>query len=290
MPANQKKPCSRQTQLPGFRSSTQSPSWSPISATASPLLRWGRRLVFWPLAVSTVSVAPVNASQAASPPAPAPPICRHATFEGEVSAGQPYTRPLGNGLLFYLQPIHSGWILRVLPASGPPVEHDYAELATPPYQSVTPLSISTDFAFRAQDAVGWNPRRFRFATSKGAFDKLADVYQRFEQAGATPPAPLQVDLSSEIAQASEGSLTLLDTHLLPGTADQSRAASAVASHFSQTAHTVMQASNTPATPRGKLLWIRFRVDFDLPPRFALNPALRVAFTPCSSSATNLQRK
>ena len=33
-------------------------------------------------------------------------------------------------------------------------EHDYAELATPPYQSVSPLSISTDFSFRAQGRGG----------------------------------------------------------------------------------------------------------------------------------------
>ena len=225
----------------------------------------------------------------ATPPK-APSTCRQATFEGEASAGQPYTHPLGNGLVFYLQPIHSGWILRVLPAAGPTGEHDYAELATPPYQSVTPLSLSTDFSFRAQDATGWNPRRFRFATSKAAFDRLAEVYGRFEQAGATPPAPLQVDLSTEIAQASEASLTLLDVRLLPGAADQSRAAAAVATHFAQTAHTIVQASDTPATPLGRLLWIRFRVDLDLPSGFRSSSGLRVVSTPCNTQATNLQGK
>ena len=283
MPANQEKPSCRQTQLPGLRTSTQSPSGCPISATASPLLRWGRRFSLW----SAISVASVTPSQAASPPALAPPICRHASFEGEVTAGQPYTHPLGHGLIFYLQPIHSGWILRVLPASGPPGEHDYAELATPPYQSVTPLSLSTDFSFRAQDTVGWNPRRFRFATSKAAFDRLADVYQRFEQAGATPPAPLQLDLSTEIAQASEASLTLLDVRLIPGTADQSRAAAAVASHFAQTAHTVVQAPDTPATPLGQLLWMHFRVDLNLPRGFLPSPGLRVVSATCTAQATNL---
>ncbi len=222
----------------------------------------------------------------ALPPRP-PPACRRASFTGEVNAGQPFTQPIGNGLVFFLQPIHSGWILRMLPASGPTGDHDYAELATPPYQSVTPLSLSTDFAFRAQDAVGWNPRRFRFATSKAAFDKLASVYQRFEQAGATPPAPLQVDLSTEIAQASEGSLTLLDVRLLPGSADQSRSAAAVASHFAQTAHTVVQAPNTPATPLGRLLWIRFRVDLDLPRGFRPSPGSRIVSATCTGQGTNL---
>ena len=234
-------------------------------------------------------------TNARATPPKAPNACRHASFEGEVTAGQPFTHLLGNGLVFFLQPIHSGWILRVLPAAGRPGEHeyavhDYAELATPPYQSVTPLSLSTDFAFRAQDAAGWNPRRFRFATSKAAFDKLAEVYQRFEQAGATPPAPLQVDLSTEIAQASEAALTLLDVRLIPGTADQSRAAAAVASHFAQTAHTVVQAPDSPATPLGNLLWMRFRVDLDLPRSFQPSPTLKLVSTPCPTEATNLQGK
>ncbi len=235
---------------------------------------------------SLVSAFALQAS-AQAPKPKSPPTCRHATFDGEATAGQPFTRPLGNGLVFYLQPIHSGWILRVLPASGPTGDHDYAELATPPYQSVTPLSLSTDFSFRAQDAVGWNPRRFRFATSKAAFNRLADVYQRFEQAGATPPAPLQVDLSSEIAQASEGSLTLLDVRLLPGTADQGRSAAAVASHFAQTAHTVVQPPDTPATPLGQLLWMHFRVDLNLPRGFEPSPGLRVVSGTCTMQATNL---
>ncbi len=249
----------------------------------SGMYTFNRRTAFVLAVLSLVSPA-----QATPPKAPS--TCRHATFEGEAAAGQPYTHPLGNGLIFYLQPIHSGWILRVLPATGPAGEHDYAELATPPYQSVTPLSLSTDFSFRAQDAVGWNPRRFRFATSKTAFDKLADVYQRFEQAGATPPAPLQVDLSTEIAQASEASLTLLDVRLIPGTADQSRAAATVASHFAQTAHTVVQASDTPATPLGNLLWIRFRVDLNLPRSFPSSPTLKLVSTTCPTQATNLQGK
>jgi hypothetical protein len=86
-------------------------------------------------------------------------------LDGELKDGRPFSQPIGNGLKIFFQPIHSGWILRVLPVSGPMGDYDYAELATPPYQSVTPLSISTDFSFRAQDAVGWNPRHFRFATS-----------------------------------------------------------------------------------------------------------------------------
>ena len=51
-------------------------------------------------------------------------------------------------------------------------KHDYAELATPPYESVSPLLLSTDFSFRAQDAVAWNPRRFRYADNSAEFQRL----------------------------------------------------------------------------------------------------------------------
>lgn len=208
--------------------------------------------------------------------------CRGVLIEGEVNAGEPYNRVIGNGLKVYLQPIHSGWILRVLPVSGLRGEHDYAELATPPYESVTPLSVSTDFAFRAQDAVGWNPRRFRFATSAEDFERLEKAWLAFEHAGATPPAPLQVELSSEIAQASEGTFTILDSRLIPGTADQWKMAAAVASHFTSTAHTLVQEPEGRTTPLGKLVWLRFRIDLTLPAGFAADKTLRTVPRMCST--------
>ncbi len=203
-------------------------------------------------------------------------------MEGEVNAGQAFAKPLGNNLEVYLQPIHSGWILRVIPQSGAAGEHDYAELATPPYQSVTPLSISTDFAFRAQDAVGWNPRRFRFATSAAAFHRLEEVYLRFAQAGATPPAPLQVELSSQIAQAAEGAFTIVDAKLVPGTADQWRMAAPVASHFTSTAHTLVQTPDAPPDPLGRIVWLRFRIELDLPAGFTVANGLQVVPRNCGS--------
>ena len=39
--------------------------------------------------------------------------------EGEVQAGQSFERSFGNGLEFMLEPLASGWMLRVLPANGP---------------------------------------------------------------------------------------------------------------------------------------------------------------------------
>jgi len=210
------------------------------------------------------------------------PDCKAATLEGELNAGQPYSQGIGGGLNLYFQPIRSGWILRVLPASGPVGEHDYAELATPPYQSVTPLAISTDFSFRAQDAIGWNPRRFRFATSAASFHRVEQAYLKFEAAGSLPSGDVQAELAKQIAQTSEATLTILDSRLVAGTADQWRMAAAVAAHFTSTAHTLVQEPDGTASPLGRLVWLRFRIELDIPPGFAVNPALHLQSRPCGN--------
>ena len=41
--------------------------------------------------------------------------CVRGVLEGEVRAGSGYVRPIGSGLEVMLEPVASGWILRVLP-------------------------------------------------------------------------------------------------------------------------------------------------------------------------------
>jgi hypothetical protein len=217
----------------------------------------------------------------AAPPS-TPKACRTAVLEGELNAGQPFSQLIGGGLKVYFQPLLSGWILRIVPATGPVGAHDYAELATPPYQSVTPLAISTDFAFRAQDAIGWNPRRFRFATSSAMFRSLEQVYVRFIAAGLTPPDNLQAELEHQIAQTSEAAFTILDSRLVPGDADQWKMAAAVAEHFGTTAHTVVQDNGGASSPLGRILWLRFRLELDIPSGFAVNPALHLQARSCGT--------
>jgi hypothetical protein len=211
-----------------------------------------------------------------------PNACRTAVIEGELNAGQPFSQAIGGGLKVYFQPLPSGWILRVVPASGPMGEHDYAELATPPYQSVTPLAISTDFAFRAQDAIGWNPRRFRFATTAASFRSLQQVYVRFIAAGLTPPGALQAELAQQIAQTSEATFTIVDSRLVPGAADQWKMAAAVAEHFNSTAHTLLPEPDGGTTPLGRIIWLRFRLELNLPAGFPVSPALHFQPRPCDS--------
>ena len=239
------------------------------------------RASFWgfaPFILVGLTANPVVASSFTAGPTPA---CRVATIEGELQSGKPFRKTFGNGLDVWFQPIASGWILRVVPAAGPPGNHDYAELATPPYRSVTPLSLSTDFAFRAQDAIGWNPRRFRFATSAEGFKRLLDVYQRYTQAGAAPSALLEMELSGQIADASEGTLTIQDARLVPGMADQWRMAGAVASHFQTTAHSLVSGPDGTSSPLGKLVSVTFRLELQLPKGFKQVVGLKVMPQVCS---------
>jgi hypothetical protein len=192
-------------------------------------------------------------------------MCRRAVVEGEVRAGQEFVEVIGNGLEVMLEPLASGWILRVLPVGAPRPEHDYAELASPPYRSVSPLLISTDFSFRAQDAVAWNPRHFRFAADKTTFAELSEAYKEYRN--TAPSVSGMNKLTELVSRTPEGTMQLLDAHLVPGTGDQAEMAATVASHFDTTAHSLEGPADGRGTPLGKVTWIRFRISLELPEGF-----------------------
>ncbi len=220
-------------------------------------------------------------SWAAAGPGAKAAACRVGVVEGELQAGREFSAELGDGLKVWFQPIASGWILRVIPDSGSIGAHDYAELATPPYASVSPLSVSTDFSFRAQDAVGWNPRRFRYAASAAEFARLQAAYDRFERGGAKSGGAA-AELAAEVAKAADGKLTIVDAKLVPGMADQWRMAGAVSNGFETTAHTLVQSADGRPSPLGKLVWLRFRVELWLPAGFRAARGLRVDQRVCGA--------
>ena len=204
--------------------------------------------------------------------------CQAAMLTGEVYAGRAYRATIGGSLAMELDPIASGWILRVGPISGSWEEHDYAELATPPYHSVTPLSISTDFSFRAQDAIGWNPREFRFATDQASFQRLLSLYRRLPPPGAPVNPEVERRLAGLLVTTARGRMRILDAKLVAGSADQWKTAAAVALHFSSTAHTLDMTGESSAL--GKIEYLRFQIELDLPNTFPLEPALRKQKLPC----------
>ena len=208
--------------------------------------------------------------------------CRVGVIEGDVKAGESFVRPIGGGLEVRLESLSwgSGWLLRVLPVQGMMAKHDYAELATPPYESVSPLLLSTDFSFRAQDAVAWNPRRFRYADNLSMFSQLLAIYDRYR--GVTPPAQgTESELAAAVSKAPEGSLQILDARFVPGTANQAGTAAMVATHFNASAHTVEEPAGGNGTALGKITWVRFRVRFDLPMGFKADKGLRIESHKCN---------
>ena len=215
---------------------------------------------------------PVSSGRAAA-------ACRRAVFEGTVNAGQGFEKVFASGLKFYLEPLRSGWIVRVLAANTPREPHDLAELATPPYRSVNPLLISTDWSFRAQDALGWNPRRFRYAASRADFVRLESLYGRViaNDMGAMTQA------GKVVAAQPEGMLTVLDSRMVPGIADQAGTAATVASHFATTPHSVDQSMQP--TPLGVIEAFRFRVELDLAPGVRVTKGLIEEQMPCAARPT-----
>jgi hypothetical protein len=200
--------------------------------------------------------------------------CKAVVLEGQVAAGQSYAQQFSLDWIFYFEPIASGWMVRVLRAGVPRTDHDGAELATPPYRSVTPLAVTTDFSFRAQDAIGWNPRRFHYTKDAAVFQKMAELYAP-AMAGN---AQAERSLAMLAAEQPEGVLTIEDAHLVPGSNDQAAAAAAVASHFETTPHSVEQG---PSSPLGRITAIRFRVQMELRPGTVAAPGLKTLPIPCS---------
>lgn len=199
--------------------------------------------------------------------------CTPQTLEGEVVRGQSWQHTISPVEDIKLEAVPAGWMIRVLPRKGPRPLHDAAELANPPYRSPTPILISTDFAFRAQDAVAWNPRSFRFFLSSADTLRAEAFYQASLRDPQNPSAA--AGLMPLLANAPEATLRIVDAEIVGGTANQTAAAGTVASHLEQTAHTVR--TDLPPTPLGALLRLRFRIDL---------PALA---TPCRGGAPEQHR-
>jgi hypothetical protein len=230
-------------------------------------------------AVDRASAAPAKTAGAG--------VCRRGVIEGEVRAGESFTRPIGGGLMVQMEALSwgSGWALRVLPASGMPKNRpagvqDYAQLATPPYSAVNPLLLSTDFSFRAQDAVAWNPRRFRYAGNAARFARLEGSYERYIRI-SPPTAEAESELATMVSTEPEGTLQILDARLIPGTANQAGTAALVASHFSSTAHTVEEPADGKGLPLGRLVWVRFRIRLELPRNFDPDRGIKVESGGCN---------
>lgn len=227
--------------------------------------------------------------------------CRQLVIRGQVNAGDEWNEPIGENWVFRLVPIkpedkgYSGWDL-VVDRTGGTGFPDALLLATPPYDSINQREVGTTFGLRAQDAIGWNPRSFRFLTDPAEFQAAKKLYftlHSAQQAGqrggkGIRPAPeaksaesfnAASKLLTKIAvHSSAGQFRMLDAQIMPGTADALPFARSWALQQRNTPHTVKEA--TPPTPRGKLDAVRFEITLWLPAGWRLPKNAKTVPSPC----------
>src|ERR1700749_87448 len=146
--------------------------------------------------------------------------CTKISIAGEVASGKEWSAPMGRGWILRLLPVqpgdkYTGWDI-VVDQSRPAGFPDAVFLATPPYGSLNEREIATTFGLRAQDAIGWNPRTFRFLTDSATFRAARQVYSSSHTA-ADPKSSGR--LPELIRSSSQGELRVLDAGVAPGIAD-----------------------------------------------------------------------
>jgi hypothetical protein len=238
-------------------------------------------------------------SGAATPPKAA---CTRVVFEGEVSAGGYWTVLLGEGWAFRVLPIqvlpippleaaYSGWDLVVdrQPPAGFP---DALLLATMPYNSINEREIGTTFGLRSQDAIGWNPRSFRFIASPGDFREARLLFRSLpanaglQAASGGSGDPKRGDGQAmarllEIQQrAAAGEFRMVDAHIVPGVADPAPYAQTWALASSRTPHTIEEAPGGKSSALGVLKWMRFAVTLWLPAGWVVPASLQSQRAAC----------
>jgi hypothetical protein len=231
------------------------------------------------------------------------PGCQKVDLTGEVNAGQEWKAAFGQGWVFRVIPIapgkagYSGWDLVVdrEQAAGFP---DALLVATPPYSSINEHEVGTTFGLRAQDAIGWNPRSFRFLTAPEALRESQKLYQSLSQAGQLEPGvphPTQKAAESQSAaevratrrlmellrQSSPGQFRILDARLAPGISDAAPYAENWALASPRTPHSFEPGAGGKSTPLGQLHWMRFSVTLWLPAGWKAPPELHATRTACS---------
>jgi hypothetical protein len=220
--------------------------------------------------------------------------CKKIVLTGEVTAGQQWSQPIGQGWLFNVIPIqpgkqaYTGWDLAVdreAPAGFP----DALLVATPPYYSISEREVATTFGLRAQDAVGWNPRSFHFLTDP---DALREAQKQFRALGGTKiwtekpePNPGRQAAEQRLLEinrkSSPGQFRILNAKLTPGIADAQPFAQRWALQSSRTPHTIAPSSTGQATPLGELHSMRFSITLWLPQNWQAPKNLHPTSAPCS---------
>jgi len=189
--------------------------------------------------------------------------CMKVELSGEVSAGQEWKAEIGEGWVVRLTPIagYSGWDMVVDRTAGAGFP-DAVLLATPPYESINEREVGTTYGLRAQDAIGWNPRSFRFLTTADALAEGQKLYAELHGTGEEKARASQ-GLMALMGEASAGWLQILNARILPGTGDAAPYAERWAMQSTKTPHSVAEGAGQ-GSGRGEIQWMRFSIALWLP--------------------------
>ena len=237
-------------------------------------VRWG----ITALALGFASLGCERAAAASS--------CKRVVLDGEVSAGQVWQSPIGQGWVFRIQPIqpsrsgYSGWDL-VVDRDPPAGYPDALLLATLPYNSINEREVGTTFGLRAQDAIGWNPRSFHFLTDPVAFREAQRQFPKVVSApGTAESTPEWRRMLELLKHPALGELRIEDSRLTPGVSDAAPFAQAWALAGMRARHQVEPAIDGKSSPRGAFLWMRFSATMWFPASWKLPPDLHGIPAPC----------
>lgn len=230
----------------------------------------------------------VGVAQAQSP-------CQKIVLLGDVSMGHEWKAPIGQGWFFRVIPIqpanssYSGWDL-VVDRDPPAGFPDALLLATPPYNSINEREVGTTFGLRAQDAIGWNPRSFRFITDPGEFEQAQAAYRELARVGGLQAGPSKGATPAQAAATrklvgllrsnASGQFRIVDAHLAPGVADAQPYAETWALQSMKTRQSYDSPGFAP-TPLGQLHWISFSISLWLPGSWKTPPSIHGTPSSCT---------
>jgi hypothetical protein len=219
--------------------------------------------------------------------------CQKIVLLGDVSMGHEWKAPIGQGWFFRVLPVqpatYSGWDL-VVDRDPPAGFPDALLLATPPYNSINEREVGTTFGLRAQDAIGWNPRSFRFVTDAAEFAQAQTAYRELVRVGGlragptNKPTPEQAAATRKLIgllrSSASGQFRIVDAHLAPGVADAQPYAETWALQSMKTRQSYDSPGSTP-TSLGQLHWISFSISLWLPASWKLPASMHATPSSCT---------
>ena len=192
--------------------------------------------------------------------------CSLITFGGELKSGSSFTREIGNGLTFRLDPWQDegGWEFEIGPAAPKQGEWDqYVYVLTPPYRNSSAREVNTGWGITAQDAVA-RRRQFWFLLSRAEAPQAEAAIEKVLWPKSDQDEATALRLLAGLQRGS-GEFKILDSHITRGTP-------------------VPGYSDCQEGKCGRIHWIKFQVTLVVPSSFMPAKGLQATPTRCPDAS------